>query len=107
MNTQTTAPAGVVSSTELDATTNNPARDALGLLAEVAEERMRQDAKWGGAEHDDEHSTAEFVQLIEDYAGWARTMAGMNSPEKAERRLIQVAALALAAVESSRRVRGI
>ena len=84
---------------------NPPTRNALGLLAEVAEERMRQDAKWGGARHDDEHSMAEFVQLIEDYAGWARTMAGMKSPEKAERRLIQVAALALAAVESSRRKR--
>mgnify|MGYP000848259290 CR=1 FL=1 len=90
-----------------DTTIDSPARDALGLLAEVAEERMRQDGKWGGPAHDDQHSTAEFVQLIEDYAGWARTMAGMHSPEKAERRLIQVAALALAAVERSRRVRGV
>jgi len=40
------------------------------------------------------------VQLIEDYAGWARTMAGMNSPDKARLRLIQVAALTLAACES-------
>lgn len=79
---------------------------AFGRLSDVAEERARQDAKWGGAEHDDHHSTADFVQLIEDYAGWARTMAGMDSPEKAERRLIQVAALAVAAVESSRRRRG-
>ena len=76
------------------------------VLADVAAERERQDAKWGGAAHDDEHSTAEFVQLIEDYAGWARTMAGMNSYEKAENRLTQVAALACAAVESSRRRRG-
>lgn len=90
-----------------DKTIDRPARDALGLLAEVAEERMRQDGKWGGPAHDDQRSTAEFVQLIEDYAGWARTMAGMRSPEKAERRLIQVAALALAAVESSRRMRGV
>jgi hypothetical protein len=81
--------------------------DALSLLAEVAEERARQDSKWGGASHDDQHSTSDFVQFIEDYAGWARTMAGMDSPEKAERRLIQVAALALAAVESSRRKRGL
>lgn len=86
---------------------DQPTRDALGLLAEVAEERLRQDDKWGGPEHDDGHTTADFVMLIRDYAGWARTMAGMNSPEKAERRLIQVAALALAAVESSRRVRGV
>ncbi len=81
-------------------------RIAFGRLADVAEERARQDAKWGGAEHDDHHTTADFVRLIEDYAGLARTMASMNSPEKAERRLIQVAALAVAAVESSRRRRG-
>lgn len=75
-------------------------------LEEVAIERQRQDGKWGGAEHDDRHSTAEFVQLIEDYAGWARTMAGMNSPAKARNRLIQVAALAIAAVESIDRKTG-
>jgi hypothetical protein len=69
------------------------------LLAEVAAERMRQDAKWGGPAHDDHHSTAELVQLIEDYAGWARTMAGMNSSHRARQRLVQVAALALAACE--------
>lgn len=71
-----------------------------GPIGEVAAERARQDEKWGGAEHDDGHETAVFVQLIEDYAGWARVMAGMNSPDKARRRLIQVAALAVAAVES-------
>jgi hypothetical protein len=44
--------------------------------------------------------------LIQDYAGWARTMAGMNSPDKARNRLIQVAALAVAAVESIDRKTG-
>lgn len=72
----------------------------MTVLDEVAAERARQDGKWGGAAHDDEHSTAEFVQFIEDYAGWARQMASMNSPDKARRRLLQVAALAVAAVES-------
>lgn len=70
------------------------------VLFDVEKERQRQNDKWGGAEHDDHHTTAEFVQLIEDYAGWARTMAGMNSLDKARNRLIQVAALAVAAVES-------
>lgn len=70
------------------------------VLKEVALERGRQDGKWGGPNHDDQHSTAEFVQFIEDYAGWARQMAGMGSHDKARRRLIQVAALAVAAVES-------
>ena len=72
----------------------------MSVLDEIAAERRRQDGKWGGPAHDDAHSTAEFVQFIEDYAGWARQMASMNSPDKARRRLIQVAALAVAAVES-------
>lgn len=70
------------------------------VLDEVAVERDRQDAKWGGSEHDDCHSTTDFVQFIVDYAGWARQMASMGSHDKARRRLIQVAALAVAAVES-------
>jgi hypothetical protein len=69
-------------------------------ITDVMAERWRQDAKWGGPGHDDHHTVAEWVQLIEDYAGWARVMAGMNSPEKARNRLIQVAALAVAAVEA-------
>ena len=69
-------------------------------LWDVHSERQRQDQKWGGAEHDDQHTVAEFVQLIQDYAGWARVMDSMNSPQKARTRLIQVAALAVAAVES-------
>lgn len=70
------------------------------VLEQIRQERDRQDQKWGGPIHDDEHVTADFVQLIEDYAGWARVMAGMNSPDKARKRLVQVAALAVAAVES-------
>ena len=72
---------------------NNP-------LFEVERERARQVAKWGGAEHDDQHSTQYFAQMIIDYAGWVRAMANMQSPGKARRRLIQIAALAIAAVES-------
>lgn len=71
----------------------------MSILDEIQAERDRQDSKWGGAQHDDTHSTAEFVQLIEDYAGWARVMAVMGSLDKARNRLIQVAALAVAAVE--------
>jgi len=74
--------------------------DTTQIIVEVANERARQDEKWGGPNHDDKHSTAEFAQWIEDYAGWARMMASMNSPDKARRRLVQIAALAVAAVES-------
>lgn len=70
------------------------------VTREVAAERERQDMKWGGPIHDDQHTTTEFVQRIEDYAGWARMMASFGSRDKARLRLIQVAALAVAAVES-------
>lgn len=69
----------------------------------LAHERMRQDEKWGGPEHDDLHTTADFVQLVHDYAGWARVMSGMGSADKAQRRMLQVAALAMADVERAMR----
>jgi hypothetical protein len=78
-----------------------PATEAVSAALEAVRlERLRQDEKWGGAEHDDHHTVHEWAQLIQDYAGWARTMAGMNSPDKARRRLIQIAAMAVAAAES-------
>jgi hypothetical protein len=80
--------------------TQTTAHQAIGLLTEVAEERVRQDKQWGGAAHDDEHQTAEFVQLIEVYAGLARTTAAVDDFKEARKRLLQVAALAVAAIES-------
>lgn len=73
-------------------------------ISDVLLERLRQDSKWGGIEHDDQHEPFFWCQLIQDYAGWARVMAGMDSPEKYRRRMIQVAALACAAVESHDRL---
>lgn len=72
-------------------------------VKDVVAERIRQDQKWGGPEHDDQKSPNDFVQHIEDYAGWARVMAGMGSFDKYRRRMVQVAALAGAAIEASDR----
>lgn len=72
----------------------------LRVLEAVANERIRQDGKWGGSDHDDSHDIEVFVELIQDYAAWARVMAGMRNSEKTRYRLVQVAALAVAAVES-------
>ncbi len=71
----------------------------------VLEELERQVQKWGGPAHDDQHSPNDWHALIRDYNGWARTMAGQGSLEKAEHRWIQVAALALSAAAASRRHR--
>lgn len=68
-------------------------------VRDVILERDRQDQKWGGPRHDDRHSVMDFVRYIRNYAGWAEQMADGNSLLKARRRLVQVAALAVAAVE--------
>jgi hypothetical protein len=70
------------------------------VLAEVAAERTRQDAQWGGAARDDALALPAFVQLIGDYAGWARVKAREGSMVEARQRMVQVAALAVAALES-------
>ena len=74
-------------------------------MQDLAAERLRQDLKWGGAEHDDKHDVADFCRYIRNYTGWAEQMADMGSEDKARRRLVQVAALAVAAVESMDRKR--
>ncbi len=78
------------------------------VFAEIAAERGRQDAKWGGPDHDDEHTTGNWtiwIDLIVEYAG--KAYSPDNSDEayaNARRRFIEVAALAVAAVESIERV---
>jgi len=69
------------------------------VMKDVIDERARQDMQWG-PEHDDQHPTFEFVELIQDYSRWARVMSANGSEDKARRRLIQVAALACAGVEA-------
>jgi len=73
------------------------------VSSRVAQERRRQDDKWGGPAHDDRHTPGEFYQLIEDYTRWSRTMSKIGSEDKAHRRLVQVSALAQAAAESLER----
>lgn len=70
------------------------------LYADIRTERVRQDIKWGGAQHDDQWTAFDWHEMIADYNAWARRMAAMGSFEKARRRYIQIAALAVAAVEA-------
>ena len=68
------------------------------VYVEIRQERVRQDAKWGGPKHDDTHVDFEWNGYIEEhnrkakYGDWRK-------------RMIEVAALAIAAVESYDRVR--
>lgn len=65
------------------------------VLTEVMKERAHQDERWGGANHDDQHTLKDFVGFIERYT--RRVLWDTVTSRKA---LIQVAALAVAACES-------
>lgn len=67
-----------------------------GVLGEVLAERTKQDAQWGGPDHDDDHSPEDFVRFIGAQAVKCEYGRGPNVRE----RLVKIAALAVAAVES-------
>ena len=69
------------------------------ILDDIEAERRRQITKWSGKFDDAAYSPEDWYSMIADYNAWARRMGAMGSPEKQRRRLIQVAALAVAAVE--------
>ncbi len=69
------------------------------VLKEVAKERSIQQSKWGNRQ-DDKNTILDWHETISDYNGWARRMGCMKSNDKARRRYIQIAALAVAAVEA-------
>ncbi len=67
------------------------------IIQDILEERTRQDKKWGGPEHDDQHNIIDWSNIIKI---WNRKVRNDDvSLEEARRRFIQVAALAVAAVE--------
>lgn len=67
------------------------------VLEEIAEERRRQDAKWGGIQHDENHSANDWIAYIAKHAGAA---ADGEDPGRFRKQMIRVAALAVAAVQA-------
>lgn len=68
------------------------------IFDEIEEERQYQDQKWGGAKHDDNEETIDkFFGYIKEYADGTSERAARHG-ERA--RLVKVAALAVAAIES-------
>lgn len=70
--------------------------NAPNIMLEICVERARQDDKWGGPEHDDEHS-------VNDWADFIR-MRLSKQGNTFRQRMIEVAALAIAAIESTDRL---
>lgn len=74
---------------------------AWRVLADVQTERARQDAQWGGADHDDEHHAVDWLIYIDKQFGGAQA-AMVGTEYRAH--MIKIAALAVAAVESHDRM---
>lgn len=78
--------------------------DTRLIFDEISRERASQDEEWGGADHDDSHERADWVKFIEKQCRLART-AKDRPLDDYESRMVKIAALAVAAIESNRRER--
>ena len=79
------------------------------VLTEILEERVRQNEKWGGPDHDDQHEPAEWEAFVRQHLErgvWARQGKEERRAHRQGRKdtwraqLVRAAALAVAAVES-------
>lgn len=71
----------------------------LEVLTDVADERFDQDRQWGGTMHDDEHGPGVWFALLDCHV--MRLLADGGAPSSDyRRRLVKVAALAVAAAQA-------
>lgn len=72
------------------------------ILCDIAAERAAQDEQWGGATHDDGHMAHDWLVFIGQQLKRARAdyaqVGGFPAPVRA--RLVKIAALAVAGIES-------
>jgi len=67
------------------------------ILLEVSLERSKQDAQWGGPEHDRQHTGHDWRSFIELHA--SKAVVGPSSMFTFRQEMLKVAALAVAAIE--------
>ena len=77
----------------------------LSPFDEINKERCAQDEQWGGQTHDDSHERFEWCVYIRKQNMLADHAS--SDPQEFEDRMVKVAALAVAAIESSRRQRDV
>ena len=89
-------------------------REVQEFFRLVLHERAEQDKEWGGPGHDDQHTYPDWLRFIRHQLGSIMIIPGgkpdfnaaMRDPNNLlafERRMVKVAALAMAAVQSARR----
>lgn len=70
-------------------------------LRDIMEERSRQDAKWG----EQNHSPLKWMLILMEEVGEASKAILERNEAQYEREMIQIAAVAVAALESNRRAK--
>lgn len=76
---------------------NHPTATTMSIYDEIADERAKQDAQWGGPEHDDQHSTSDWREYRTKFE---RHASRMYTDEHNRAALVKIAALAVAQIES-------
>lgn len=71
------------------------------VLDAVRLERDAQDRSWGGPDHDKSHTTEEWVAYMTKYLGRAVNASEVGDEALRTKSLVQAAALAVAALETS------
>jgi hypothetical protein len=77
------------------------------IFAEILHCRSEQDHKHGGPNHDDTHTIEDWIRFVQKFTLRAlnRSYYAVTEQQEYETNLIHVASLAIAAIESSRRIR--
>ncbi len=78
----------------------------MTVINEIIAERTLQDKMWGGSRHDDLHSFEDWCSYIYAYRKFAENKADSGDLAGYRRKMMQVAALAIAACESYDRKNG-
>ncbi len=72
-------------------------------IEEIRAERAAQDVEWGGPDHDDQHTAEVWLELIQRKVYQADGARMRGDGEWLRRRLVQTAALCVAALEAFER----
>lgn len=78
-------------------------KDRMSIYDLIEAERAAQDQKYGGPSHDDEHDAWDWRNLINQHANAGIEAGVKRDMTKFQKSMIRVAALAVAAFESSQR----
>ena len=74
-----------------------------GAAIWVHAERIRQDRKWGGWEHDSQHTTEEWIAILQERLDKLREAHRANSRYAIERRAVELTAVGWALLEQLHR----